>query len=157
MRLLPIARSTAPFVSLLVAATLALSGCGAPPAEDMEETETPEPPSAVESAGLVGSWTVVALDGEAVDLAEAPTLEIAADGSVSGFGGVNQFHTSLELTDGRIRFGPGASTRMAGPPEAMAFEQLYFERLGAIGTFEVSDGRLRLWAGDNEALTLEAQ
>jgi heat shock protein HslJ len=86
------------------------------------------------------------------------TLEVAEDGAVSGVSGVNRFMTRLETADvseGRLAFAPAAGTRMAGPPEAMALEQAFLARLSAVTTFDVENGVLRLWAGDNEALTFE--
>jgi heat shock protein HslJ len=44
---------------------------------------------------------------------------------------------------------------MAGPPEAMALEQTFLERLSAVSAFDVEGDTLRLWAGDTEALTFE--
>lgn len=102
---------------------------------------------------LVGTWTLVALDGAPVtEVGKTPTLEILEDGSVGGVGGVNRFHTQLEVTDGRLGFGPAAATKMAGPPEAMELESTFLTRLGAVSTFDIDDETLRMWAGDNEAL-----
>jgi hypothetical protein len=108
---------------------------------------------------LVGPWTLVALDGEPAEaVGEAITLEIAEDGAVAGVSGVNRFMTRIETADlgeGRLAFAPAAGTRMAGPPEAMALEQAFLERLTAVSTFAVDGDALRLWAGDTEALTFE--
>jgi hypothetical protein len=108
---------------------------------------------------LTGSWTLTAIDGGPVEPVGTPiTLEVAEDGAVSGVSGVNRFMTRLETADvseGRLAFAPAAGTRMAGPPEAMALEQAFLARLSAVTTFDVENGVLRLWAGDNEALTFE--
>ncbi len=110
-------------------------------------------------AVLVGSWTLVALDGTPVEAVGKPiTLEVAEDGAVAGVSGINRFMTRIEtadLAEGRLGFAPAAGTRMAGPPEAMALEQAFLERVSAVSTFSADDGVLRLWAGDNEALTFE--
>jgi heat shock protein HslJ len=110
-------------------------------------------------AQLIGSWSLVALDGKPVEAVGKPiTLEVAEDAAVAGVSGVNRFMTRLEtadLAEGRLAFAPAAGTRMAGPPEAMALEQAFLERLSAVATFSVDDDVLRLWAGDNEALTFE--
>ncbi|HSN53093.1 MAG TPA: amidohydrolase family protein [Candidatus Sulfomarinibacteraceae bacterium] len=106
---------------------------------------------------LVGSWTLVALDGGPVEPVGKPiTLEIAEDGAVAGVSGVNRFMTRLETADpieGRLAFAPAAGTRMAGPPEAMALEQTFLARLSTVTTYAVDGNTLRLWAADNEALT----
>jgi hypothetical protein len=37
----------------------------------------------------------------------------------------------------------------------MALEQAFLARLGAVSTFAIEGDVLRLWAGDNDALTFE--
>jgi hypothetical protein len=111
-------------------------------------------------AALVGSWTLVALDGKPVEpVGEQVTLDIAEDGAVSGVSGVNRFMTRLEtaaLAEGRrFAVAPAAGTRMAGTPDAMALEQTFLARLSAASDFAIDGDVLRLWAGDNEALTFE--
>ena len=107
-------------------------------------------------AEMAGSWTLVAIDGMPfADVGKAPTLEILEDGSVSGVGGVNRFRTQLEITGAGLSFGPAAATKMAGPPEAMELESAYMKRLSAVTSFAIEDGTLRMWAGDNEALTFK--
>jgi heat shock protein HslJ len=59
------------------------------------------------------------------------------------------------LADGRIGFAQSAGTMMAGPPAEMEFEQVFLQRLGAVSTYEVKGKTLRMWAGDNPALTFE--
>ncbi len=105
---------------------------------------------------LVGAWRLVTVDGGPVpEVGKQPTMEISEDGTVSGVGGVNRFNTRIEVVDGRLSFGPTAATKMAGPPEAMDLESVYFTRLGAVSTYEIDGETLRLWAGDNEALVFE--
>lgn len=110
-------------------------------------------------SALVGSWTLVALDGEPVPaVGTTPTLEVREDGAVGGTSGVNRYMARLEtggLGAGRIGFGPAAGTKMAGPPEAMELERLYLDRFGAVGTYELESDTLRLFAGDSVALTFE--
>jgi heat shock protein HslJ len=110
-------------------------------------------------AALVGSWTLVGLDGEPVDEAgNAITLEIRDDESAGGSSGVNRFMTRLKtdaLADGRIGFAPAAGTKMAGPPRAMETERVFLQRLGAVSTYAIEGDTLRMWAGDNGALTFE--
>lgn len=105
-------------------------------------------------AEIVGSWALVAIDGTPVtEVGKSPTLRILEDGSATGVGGVNRFNTQIEMKDGHLSFGPTAATKMAGPPEAMKLESTYMARLGSVSSFEVDGETLRLWAGDNEALT----
>jgi heat shock protein HslJ len=110
-------------------------------------------------ADMVGSWTLAALDGEPLPRVGEPiTLEIRDDGSAGGSSGVNRFMTQVQtdgLTDGRIGFAKSAGTMMAGPPAAMELEHAFLQRLGAVSTYEIDGTTLRMWAGDNPALTFE--
>jgi hypothetical protein len=110
-------------------------------------------------AHLVGLWTLAALDGEPLPRVGEPiTLEIRDDGSAGGSSGVNRFMTQVQadgLADGRIGFAQSAGTMMAGPPAAMELEQVFLQRLGAVSTFTIEGDTLRMWAGDNPALTFE--
>ena len=127
---------------------------GAPIAGAAEESGSAEASPSAVPADLLGEWTLVALDGEPVpEVGKTPTLEIQEDGSAAGVSGVNRYRTQLELADGRLGFGPTAGTKMAGPPEAMALESAFLARLDAASTYQVEGDTLRLWAGDNEALT----
>ncbi|MDH3814887.1 MAG: amidohydrolase family protein [Acidobacteriota bacterium] len=114
---------------------------------------------AAKLAAMVGSWKLVGLDGEPVDEAgKAITLEIRDDESAGGSSGVNRFMTRLKtdaLADGRIGFAPAAGTQMAGPPQAMETERVFLQRIGAVSTYAIEGDTLRMWAGDNEALTFE--
>jgi len=108
---------------------------------------------------LAGSWTLIALDGGPVPaVGRTPTIAFREDGAVSGTGGVNRIMTRLakdDVAQGRIAFAPAATTRMAGPPEAMELERVFLDHLDAISTFIVEGGTLRLFAGDHEALRFE--
>lgn len=121
------------------------------PGASKEEAFEPIVPSE-----MAGAWTLIAIDGMPIaEVGKTPTLDILEDGSASGVGGVNRFRTQLEIFDGRLSFGPAAATKMAGPPEAMELESTYLTRLGAVSTYAVEGNTLRLWAGDNEALTFQ--
>lgn len=130
---------------------------GSPPhAKEGELVEATREGGAV-PVGLVGSWTLIAIDGHPGEVGDlTPTLEIREDGSIGGFSGVNRFMTALgsdALVQGNISLDQAATTRMAGPPRAMAFEKIYLERLAAVTGFEVDGDTLRLRAGDAEVLT----
>jgi heat shock protein HslJ len=159
--------------SVVILVALAAAACGSGGGTESQaslETEVGPPPAASSPAGadmeatgdqglpadLIGSWTLVEIDGAPVtEVGKTPTLEIVDDGSASGVGGVNRFQTQLKLVDGRMSFGPVAATKMAGPPEAMDLENTYFTRLGAVSSYEIDGETLRLWAGDDEGLTLK--
>ena len=115
--------------------------------------------NAAKLAAMVGSWTLVAMDGEPVDeIGEQITLEIRDDGSAGGSSGINRYMTRLNtdaLAEGQIGFAPTAGTKMAGPPKAMEIERLFLQRIGAVSTYAIEGDTLRMSAGDNEALTFE--
>ena len=108
--------------------------------------------------GLVGIWTLVAIDGVMPPMQRgAPTLEVMADGSVAGFGGVNRYRALLKTDQlpERVGFTLGPLTMMAGPKEIMVVEQNYLERLGTVSTFRIESDILHLYAGASEALTFK--
>jgi heat shock protein HslJ len=149
-------------LTLALAAAAACGSGGTNPQQGTTEEAITVPSPGIETevgavgtlVELFGTWTLVAVDGAPITaVGKKPTLEVSEDGSVTGVGGVNRFNTNVELVDGRLSFGPVAATKMAGPPEAMDLENTYLARLGAVSSYEVGDDTLRLWAGDNEALT----
>lgn len=100
---------------------------------------------------LVGSWQVVRIGATPVQRVE---LDFAADGTVSGSTGVNRLHGGYEVRDGALVVGRLITTRMAGPPAAMAAEThllaVLAEPLRMVGT----GAGVRLVA-DADSLVLE--
>lgn len=69
---------------------------------------------------LIGNWTLKSIaDGDMKTLfGERPaTIKFAADNTVNGYGGCNQYRGTYTLDNNTISFGPLASTRMACPNE----------------------------------------
>jgi heat shock protein HslJ len=95
---------------------------------------------------LVGAWQVVDVDGA--------SLEFAADGTVSGSTGINRVHGSYAVVAGELRLGPLVTTRMAGPPHAMAAENRLLRLLGGPLSV-VADGAARELVGDTDSVRLE--
>ena len=95
-------------------------------------------------------WRVVELNGAPVLAGESPTLNFAADGSLAGSGGCNQYRSTYEITGEGLRIGPPAATRMAcADARANEQEQEYFMLLEQVDRFSVaSDGSLVLHARD---------
>lgn len=113
-------------------------------------------------AALEGDWTLVMIetvevgDPASMSMRRAPNITIADDGAASGFAGVNRFSTRLTLgADGAVSFGPAAVTKMAGPPEAMSFEDRYLRLLDSMTGVRASDDRLAFLNGDREILRFE--
>lgn len=151
-------------LSLMTAAACGGSGTtdSGPVAEDparpapAAEQVNPRPATAEMPPELLGHWILVAVDGAPVEnIGNTPFVEFLEDGTIGGMSGINQFNSQVIVDEGGMSFGPAAATKMAGPPEAMALEQTFMTRLGAVSSFEVDGETLRLWAGDNEALTFE--
>ena len=98
-------------------------------------------------------WALVELDGEPVVTGAdelAPSLALDLEESrASGSGGVNRFTGAFSMTESELRFGPLASTRMAGPPDAMKLEDAFFAALARVTSHEL-DGRTLTLLADGE-------
>lgn len=106
--------------------------------------------SSTEAPELSGQWTLSGLGGSLVHGGiKLPTLEVSPDGSVSGFGGVNQFQGRLTPAESTL-FGPLATTRKAGPRPAMELETRYLAHLQEATDWRMESGELVLSAGDTE-------
>ena len=97
------------------------------------------------------TWTVQELGG-VVTSAPKPELTFGTDGRVSGTTGVNRIMGPYEATGGVLVIGNAATTRMAGPPEAMAQEQRLLEVLRGEVPFTLTGDRLELGSGGAGAL-----
>ena len=95
-------------------------------------------------------WALVELDGEPVELgpeALAPNLSLDLEESrVAGSGGVNRFAGTFVMSEDELRFGPLATTRMAGPEDAMRLEQGFLEALARVTSHELEGRALTLLA-----------
>lgn len=101
---------------------------------------------------LEGTWLLKLVEGQAVakDM-KTPSLTIAQDGKVSGFGGVNRLMGSMSA-GGEKLFGPVATTMMAGPPEAMKTEMAFTRALEKVTVSRTTDGGLELLGADGTVL-----
>jgi len=116
--------------------------------------------------GLTGvEWHLsqVTLDGAATSLQFSSdpriTIRFDASGNATGRGPINHFSGRYNATaDGRLSWsGAGLqSTVMAGPPEAMEQEDLFFQILGQVSRYRISGSQLTLETEDsNSSLTFE--
>lgn len=103
------------------------------------------------------TWRVVELDGAPVLAGEPPSLSFAADGSLTGSGGCNQYRSSYQITGEGLRLGPALATRMAcANPEMNTQEVNFFARLEEITRFDISEaGRLLLFVNDTPVIVAE--
>lgn len=123
-------------VALVAVAGLLLGGCGSPSAEKPAE----------ESVNIKGtSWNCIEIkvnDAPVTVPADTPiTAEFGTDGTLSGNSGVNTYNTTYE-TDGVSTLtisGAIATTKMAGPDDAMAREEAYLTALATVQSYQVDD------------------
>jgi heat shock protein HslJ len=86
-----------------------------------------------------------------------PFLSFVDGSRVAGNSGVNRFSGGYALTGpGEIRWSPGmASTRMAGPPEAMTLESSFLKALQACTRADVAENGLVLHDGGKTRMEFE--
>jgi len=131
---------TSCFRSLLLAAAVAggTAGCShstsgaAPRAAPLEGTSWV-------LAEVAGRRAVQGMDAEPVMLQLDPALLRA-----TGYAGVNRFSGGYELDGTSLRFGPLATTRRAGPPEAEWLEASVLTALGSTAGWKITGGSLEL-------------
>jgi len=105
----------------------------------------------------------VMFDGAATSMEFNPdsavTIRFDAAGNAHGRGPINHFSGRYQATaDGRISWGDAGlqSTMMAGPPEAMEQEDMFFQILGQVYRYRISGSQLILETEDsNSSLTFE--
>lgn len=112
---------------------------------------------------LAGRWTVSGApsderaddgseDGPGAPAASPAWIEIGEDGAVTGHAGVNRFGGQARTDGDRLYLGPLRTTRMGGPPGAMAAETALTEALGRVTRYRVDGDRVELLDDDGEAL-----
>ncbi|GAB3501568.1 hypothetical protein GCM10027341_28540 [Spirosoma knui] len=109
---------------------------------------------------ITGIWTLVDPVTQyttTLELFGDPTASTIA-GSIalviSGKAPVNTYFARAGASDkGRFESGPISSTKMAGPAEAMQFEQTYFTTLQSVDQYElISPDRLRLYSSESSGV-----
>jgi heat shock protein HslJ len=101
------------------------------------------------------TWTVVELDGAPVIDERAPTLAFdLEEARVAGFAGVNRLMGSFSLDEEGLRFGPLATTLMAGPEDAMQRERRFLDVLDRVTGYLLEGRSLALVAGDEVVVRL---
>jgi heat shock protein HslJ len=140
---------------------LELSGAATLVAEPVEPVVDPPPADGdgdtpVSDLAAAPEWVLVAIDGNE-DLADiVPTLSVAPDGSVSGFGGCNRFNGRMAVDGATVVVGPLASTKVACGAPGDLVERRYLEVLGAAARWSIdANGRLIL-EGDAGSLMFAA-
>lgn len=83
------------------------------------------------------------------------TITFNKDNTVNGFSGVNRFFGEFRTASDMISFGKMGSTRMAGHPEAMKFEDKFIGILSKTNRFYEIGRNLTLFNGDMPLATLK--
>jgi heat shock protein HslJ len=103
-------------------------------------------------------WTLGELDGALVETGgDGPPPSRVLDleeSRVSGSGGINRLMGTFVLSEGELRFGPLATTLMAGPEDAMLREREFLAALERVTSYEVDGRTLTLLAGDDPVVRL---
>ncbi|MFN7222781.1 MAG: META domain-containing protein [Paracoccaceae bacterium] len=103
---------------------------------------------------LQGTWLLDRMQDQPTPAGLTATLTVDGD-RYSGHSGCNRFSGTLAQAGAELRFGLPLSTRMACPPDHMAFEARFLDLLGKSAGFELSnDSRLTLIADGDRLLEL---
>ena len=97
-------------------------------------------------------WVCISINADAMTSAEPITLDFNADGTVTGFSGINRFSAPYTAGTGSLTFGPIAATRMGGSAESMGQEQRFLQALAKTKQFSLQSGLLRLSDGGKKKL-----
>lgn len=137
--------------ALLAVLLLAVSACTS------TDGEGDGPPPVDWSAMTSQRWRLIELGGAPIALASNVALEFEGLDRVSGHSGINQYMGTFQhIAPNALHFGSLASTRMAGPPEAMELEQAYLKALAAVDAARLTEGRLELLHQGEVAMRFEA-
>jgi len=90
-------------------------------------------------AEIGGNRAAMGLDDEPVTLQLDRAVRLA-----TGYAGVNRFSGVYDLDGASLRFGPLATTRRAGPPEAESLETAVLAALAAVSGWKVTGESLEL-------------
>jgi putative lipoprotein len=104
------------------------------------------------AASPYGAWVAEEIGGVVAAAGVSSTLELAADGALSGSGGCNRYRGRAEIGDGTISISQIAATRMACHGPAMEQEARLFAALAAARRFSIAGERMTLLAEDGTTL-----
>jgi len=105
-------------------------------------------------ASPTGKWLAEDIDGGGVIDRLQTTLELNADGIVTGTGGCNRYAGSANIDGNTITFRPMASTRMACSAAAMNQEYKFHRALENVKGWRVDQPRRKLMLLDKSGFDL---
>lgn len=97
-------------------------------------------------------WTLSELDGESIDPSAGVTAAFAADGSLSGFAGCNNYSSDYTTEGAILTVGPIASTRKLCDDAISANENIFLDLLQNAGTWSLDGPVLTITATDGGTL-----
>lgn len=115
-------------------------------------------PATAGAASPQGRWLAEDINGGGVIDRLQTTLELGADGKVTGMGGCNRYMGSATVTDNAISFQPMASTRKACSPAVMDQENKFHAALTTVTSWRIEQTKLLLLDKDGiELMRLSKQ
>lgn len=103
---------------------------------------------------LPGKWLAEDIDGGGVIDRLQTTLEVSADGKVTGMGGCNRYAGSANIDGNAIKFLPMGSTRMACSPAVMKQESKFHATLEKVRAWRVDQAQRKLLLLDGQGFDL---
>lgn len=104
---------------------------------------------------LVGPvWTLTELEGAAIPADAGVTATFAADGSVSGSGGCNEYGGRYSVEGDLLMVDSIVSTEIGCDAPVLAREQAFFEALSSSAGFRIDGDRLELLDRDGVVLAV---
>ena len=108
---------------------------------------------------LVGpNWRCTSYAGAGTMISVVGTDQVIAsfapDGSLSGYGGVNNYSATYRVSDFAMTIGPITSTKMAGPKDVMAQESAYLAAIAKTASFKIETYELTLFDSAGTALAV---
>lgn len=93
--------------------------------------------------GIIGSsWLAEDIGKKGVIDSARTFVRFSSAENVAGNGGVNRFSGTCTLAGDKLKFGPLAVTRMAGPPAVMNQETAFLTALAAVTSYHLDDNDL---------------
>ena len=99
------------------------------------------------------SWRAVSIDGVVIPQDVEVTMNFAADSSVSGLAGCNNYRVQNVRTEGGVAFTQIAATRKLCPEPQMSTEALFVDALSRVNNFRHNrEGQLTVFGRDTVIL-----
>lgn len=122
-----------------------LAGCSPVTPGSPDPSGPPDPTAGPSQAPVQppdGTWNLVELGDIAIDAIAIPTIAFAADGTISGSTGCNQYSGPVTLGDGTIAVGPLAATKRGCEDFVMRLEDGFVTALAGARQWTVAGGQL---------------